>query len=260
MPSFVWERDPSEAYQEPYEYGGQEQFAREATALVARLKSIYEISNPSFEVDDQSSARAVWMLQVDALSALSDVISLLEEKRFRVASRLFRDVVETLDASYYFALAGEASEENLRKWYSNEVISHRVFREFVRRHHGPEQAEHLRSLYSDLSKYTHRTFRTLSMSYLLGHDDTAVYDGFRGNERFYVLPHVISFAYAVLAGLVKRFVRFAVDTQHITEQEAINLWESCLEKETVPRRFGSGPGQLMRGPSIPLDDGEPVLD
>lgn len=253
MPSFVWERDPSEAYQEPYEYGGQEQFSREATALIARLKSIYETSNPSFGVDDQSRARAVWMLQVDALSALSDAVSLLGEKRFRVASRLFRDVVETLDASYYFALAGDAAEANLLKWYSNEVISHRVFRDFVKRHHGPEQAEHLRNLYSDLSKYTHRTFRTLSMSYLLGHKDTAVYDGFRTNERLYVLPHVISFAYAVLAGLVKRFVRFAIDTQQITVQEGMNLWESCLEKETVARRFGFGPGQLMRGPPIPLD-------
>jgi hypothetical protein len=255
MPSFVWERDPSEAYQEPYEYGAQEQFTREATAVVARLKSIYEVHNHSFTVNDHSTRRAVWMLQVDALSALSDAIELLKEKRFRVASRLFRDVVETLDASYYFALGGDAATGNLKKWYANQVIGHRVFRDFVRQYLGPERAEHLRSLYTDFSKYTHRTFHVLGMSYLRGRDSTAVYDGFRSNESFYVLPHVISFAYAVMGGLVKRFVRFSVDTGQISEHEEKDLWASCLEKETVARKFGFGPGQVRRGPPIPLDEG-----
>lgn len=254
MPSFVWDREPSEAYDEPYEYGGQEQFAREAQAVIDRLKVIYEAQNHSFKISDQTSERAVWMLQVDALSALSDAIDLIGEKRFRLASRLFRDVVETLDASYYFALGEQAAASNLARWYQNEVIPHRVFREFVKNHHGPESAADLRCLYTDLSKYTHRTFRALGMSYILGKGDTALYDGFRGKDRIYVLPHVVSFAYAVLAGLIKRFVRFAVDTGQVTAEEHAALWEMCLEKDTVPRRFGFGPGQLRRGPSISLDD------
>lgn len=254
MPSFVWNREPSEAYQEPYEYGAQEQFAREAHAVVQRLNAIYKAQNHSFKRTDQTNNRAVWMLQVDALSALSDAIDLIGEKRFRVASRLFRDVVESLDASYYFALAGDAATANLNKWYQNEVISHRVFREFIKHHHGPEKAEDLRSLYVDLSKYTHRTFRALGMSYLLGRDDTAIYDGFLGKDNFHVLPHVVSFSYALLAGLVKRFVRFSVDTGQVTKEEETDLWATCLEQETVPRRFGFGPGQLIRGPSIPIDD------
>ena len=254
MPSFVWSRDPSEAFREPYEYGGQEQFAREAAAVVAYLKERYATEESRFPLSDTSTQRAVWMLQVDALSALSDALELLEEKRFRIVSRLFRDVVETLDASYYFALAGNTATKNLAKWYENEVISHRVFREFVQKHHGPERAESLRALYSDLSKYTHRTFRALSMSYLLGSNDTAIYDGFRPKERMYVLPHVVSFAYAMLAGLVKRFVQFAVDTGQLSAEQEAALWQKCLEAETVPRRFGFGPGQLMRGPEVPLDE------
>ena len=109
-------------------------------------------------------------------------------------------------------------------------------------------------MYSDLSKYTHRTFRALSMSYLLGSNDSAIYDGFRPKERMYVLPHVVSFAYAMLAGLVKRFVQFAVDTGQLSAEQEAALWEKCLEAETVPRRFGFGPGQLMRGPEVPLDE------
>lgn len=254
MPSFVWDREPSEAYGEPYEYGAQEQFARESKAVVQQLKSIYELQNHSFKVTDQTPQRAVWMLQVDALSALSDAIELVGEKRFRVASRLFRDIVETLDASYYFALAGDAAEINIKKWYQNEVISHRIFRDFVRQHHSPEKAENLRGLYTDLSKYTHRTFRTLGMSYILGRGDTAIYDGFRNNDNFNVLPHVLSFSYAILAGLIKRFVRYAVDTKQISTNEEIALWAASLEKESVPRRFGFGPVQVMRGPDILLDE------
>ena len=254
MPSFVWSRDPSEAFREPYEYGGQEQFAREAAAVVGYLKERYAAQKSEFPLLDTSTHRAVWMLQVDALSALSDALELLEEKRFRVVSRLFRDVVETLDASYYFALGGNASLKNLAKWYQNEVISHRVFREFVQKHHGSEQAESLRALYTDLSKYTHRTFRALSMSYLLGHNETAIYDGFRPKERMYVLPHVVSFAYAMLAGLIKRFVQFSVDTGQLSKEHELALWEKCLEVETVSRRFGFGPGQVMRGPEMPLNE------
>ena len=37
MPSFVWDREPSEAYAEPYEYDGQAQFAREAATVLERL-------------------------------------------------------------------------------------------------------------------------------------------------------------------------------------------------------------------------------
>ncbi|MBP6902659.1 MAG: hypothetical protein KBC73_21385 [Burkholderiaceae bacterium] len=208
MPSFVWSRDPSEAFREPYEYGGQEQFAREAVAVITHLTKHYDTADSRFPISDASRRRAVWMLQVDALSALSDAVELLEEKRFRVVSRLFRDVVETLDASFY----------------------------------------------SDLSKYAHRTFRALSMSYLLGRGETAIYDGFKPKASFHVLPHVISFAYAMLAGLIKRFVRFAVDTGQLTAAAEAALWEACLEPETAPRRFGVGPGQLMCGPEMPIDE------
>lgn len=253
MASFVWSRDPAEAFQEPYEYAGQEQFAREASSVLSRLKERYG-SVPAFPLTDRSSGRAVWMLQADALSALSDALEVLAEKRFRLASRLFRDVVETLDASYYFARGGSAASRDLEKWYEDEVISHRVFREFVRDAHGRGEADELRALYVDLSKYTHRTFRALTMSYLLGLEGTAVYDGFRANERTYVLPHVVSFAYAMLARLIKRFVRFSLDTGQITKQDEAELWSSCLEADEIPRRFGYGPGQRMRGPPMPLDE------
>lgn len=252
MPSFVWNREPSEAFSEPYEYDGQEQFVREATAILTNLKAHYSESDRTFHRDEKSTAKAVWMLQVDALGALTDALTLTNEKRHRLVSRLFRDFVETVDTSLYFFHGGKQAQGNLAKWYENEVIPHRVAREFIRSHHGDEQFERLRAVYSDFSKYTHRTYRALLMSYILASEDKLAYDGFRRLDTDYVLPHVVSFSYAVIAMLIKRFVEFATSTNQLSEQQAIRLWEECLEAETVPRRFGTGPGQLIRGPRIEL--------
>ncbi|WP_416305472.1 hypothetical protein [Neptunicella sp. SCSIO 80796] len=253
MTSFVWEREPSEAYAEPYEYGGQDQFAREAQAVLEELKTHYSKLNHTFSREDQSIEKAVWLLQVDSLSALSEGLVLIGEKRHRLVSRLFRDVIETLDASLYFSQAGTQAQSKLEKWYKNEVIPHRVFREFIKMHQGEDKLERLRSVYSDFSKYTHRTYRALLMSYMLGKDDNLAYDGFRLYDTGYALPQVISFSYAVLGMLIKRFVEFSIITDQITVDEAKEIWKNCLESETVPRRFGAGPGQLMRGPPIKID-------
>jgi len=252
MPSFVWNREPSEAFSEPYEYGGQEQFAREAEAVLKELKTHYAQLDRTFARDERTVQKAVWMLQVDALGALTDALELTNSKRHRLVSRLFRDFVETMDASFYFFHGGIKSQTNLAKWYENEVVPHRVFREFIKSHHGNEQFERLRSTYNDFSKYTHRTYRALLMSYILASEDKLAYDGFRRSDPDYVLPHVVSFSYAVIAMLVKRFVEFAVATEQLSNTQAKELWAKCLEPETVPRRFGSGPGQVMRGPLIEL--------
>ncbi len=253
MPSFVWDREPSEAFSEPYEYGGQEQFVREANAVLTELKAQYARLDHSFSRDERIVQKAVWMLQVDALGALTDALYLTTNKRHRLASRLFRDVVETMDASFYFFHGGKKAQANLVKWYENEVIPHRIFREFIKSLHGNEQFEHLRSTYSDFSKYTHRTYRALLMSYVLAREDKLAYDGFRRSDPDYVLPHVVSFSYAVIAFLIKRFIEFATATEQLSDAQAKTLWAKCHEAETVPRRFGSGPGQLVRGPLIELN-------
>jgi len=255
MPSFVWERDIAEAYQEPYEYGGQEQFSREAKRVVNLLKKHYSQFNQKFGRDEKTLEKAIWMLQVDGLEALSDALILTDERRHRIASRMFRDAVESLDTSAYFYLSGESRSADLYKWYENKVIPHRRFRELVKQLHGEAKAKDLSSLYSDLSKYTHRTYKAINMSYILGRNNVLIYDGFK-EPNMLVLPHVISFSYALIGTLIKRFVRIAETTEQITSEEVKRIWKESLEEETVPRRFGIGPGQFMRGPpmEILLDD------
>jgi len=251
MPSFVWDRKTDEAYLEPYEYGGQEQFSREAKRVLKLLKDHYSERNRTFSCNDKSIEKAVWMLQVDGLEALNDSLFLIDEKKHRIASRLFRDAVETLDMSAYFFLGGSKARNDLEKWYDNEVIPHRRFREFVKKNHGHERSENLSSLYSDLSKYTHRTYKAISTSYILGRNDLLVYDGFQESDTL-VLPHIISFSYALIAALIKRFIDIAERTKQIDKQTVEMFWKESLEKETVPRWFGTGPGQILRGPPIEI--------
>ncbi len=122
MPSFVWDRRTDEAYSEPYEYGAQDQFTREAQRVLKLLKEYYSKRNQTFTRDDRSVAKAVWLLQVDGLEALTDALLMTDEKKHRIASRLFRDAVETVDMSVYFLFGGKDAKKDLSKWYENEVI------------------------------------------------------------------------------------------------------------------------------------------
>jgi len=252
MPSFVWERDINDAWNEPYEYEGQEQFHREASKALSLVKSHYAEKDMHFDRDEETLDKAIWLIQLDALEALVDALKLTEEKRHRIASRLFRDAVETMDISAYFYLAGDKAKKDLKKWYQNEVIPHKTFRNFIKDFECPDKAKGLSVLYSDLSKYTHRTHGAITKSYLLGRNNKIAYDGF-SESGFRVLPHVISLSYAIIAILVKRFITIAEYTQQIDSEKTRSIWSEALEQETVPRRFGPGPGQLLRSAPIEFE-------
>lgn len=59
MPSFVWERGIADAWLEPYEYGGQEQFFRGVKKVVSFLKDHYSQKDMHFDRDDRSLERAI---------------------------------------------------------------------------------------------------------------------------------------------------------------------------------------------------------
>ena len=97
MPSVVWGRTPQEAYDNPYEYEAQDQFVREAKSLLKHMNTVFQKYSMRFHRDDHSIKKAVWMLQLDALDSLKDALDALVNKKHRVASKLFRGIVETLD-------------------------------------------------------------------------------------------------------------------------------------------------------------------
>jgi len=254
MPSFIWSRDPEEAYSEPYEYDAQEQFSREAESVIAHLKDHYSLKNDHFSIECESSEKAIWLLQVDGLEALNDILYLICSKKHRIASRLFRDTVETLDLSIYLTHGGQQAQDTLEKWYKNEVIPHRRYRNYVKNRKGDEESEKLATFYSELSKYTHRTYKAITRSYIRGTNENLYYDGFRDNDDL-VTAQIISFSYAVLAMLINRFVDISVETNQLEQSKVSEIWNNSLEKETVPRRFGQriDGSILVRGKSTKIN-------
>jgi hypothetical protein len=236
MASFIWQRDPHEAFRNPYEYGAQEQFLSEANALLTAFHGLLSDRWKLFSRDEQTLEKATWMLSIDLVDALSECASLLDEKRHRPAARMFRDAVETMDVLRVLHGGTELAASALFKWYSNETIPHRECRNYLRQIYGEQVAEQRRKYYVQLSKFTHRTYRTLLDSYSIGGDNNLIHDSLR-QSRLLVLPQTIAVYLAVLADLIVQASKCLVDTAAIQADDAAAARTASLDSHTVDRRF-----------------------
>ena len=244
MPSIVWGRDSQEAFENPYEYGAQEQFAREAAALLRALYRLLNCERHHYHRDDRSANKAVWLLHMDALDGLFDLLENLTAKRPRVAALIFRAIEESLDLATLFATGSPAATALLGRWFDNEVVPHRVYRQYLREAEGPDAAEERAARYHSLSKFTHRTYRAITDTYSLGggdrlvHERTAMlYSDRPESAATLVLPHTMAAYYAVLASLIIVFTE-QLDTHQLVPSAALEeAILSSLEDDTVPRRF-----------------------
>lgn len=238
MPSFIWNREPEEAYQNPYEYEAQDQFVREANNM---LNAVYELLMDDrffYKRNDTSVEKALYMLHVDSIESLKECLVLLSEKRHSVAGRLLRDVFENVSlCNYFYFDTSNDKTKNLRKWFKNEVISNSICRKSVEDRLGKTEHDYRKIRYSHLSKITHRTYCTLAYSYVLGAGETMRYEG-RAEGRFLVLPHTISMYYAVLSEMIL----FALDeigsNRLIDESVLRKIIEESYEEIPIERRFG----------------------
>jgi hypothetical protein len=244
MPSQVWGRDPQEAFEEPYEYAVQDQFVREARALFAQLYPLLNCDRHRHTAEEDSPEKAVWLLAMDALDSLRDCLSALIRKEHRVAGKLFRDVMETMDLAAFFHSGTDKSKACLRKWYADEIVPHREYREYVKHSHTAQEAERLAGHYASLSRFTHRSYRAILDGYSCGdenrlvHDRTGeLYGSDEGAARFLVLSQTLSSYYAVLANLVLEFAADLSDFGLASPVEVRDAFAKSLEVETVSRRF-----------------------
>jgi len=235
VPSIVWGRHPQEAYENPYEHEAQEQFLREAKALLEDLNLRLDYYTLHYHQDDRSLGKATWMLSLDLVDALLESAELLKEKRHRLAARLFRDVVETIDLLAVLHSGVPRAASTLEQWYKNVTIPHRESRAHLREVEGELAAKQRKAFYEELSKFTHRTYRALLDSYSLGRDDLLVHDSH--SMRILVLPQAIASYLAVLADLIIQATRTLAETSAIPPEGLAAAWENSLEVHTVPRRF-----------------------
>lgn len=236
MPSLVWERDLQEAYDNPYEYEVQDQFVRESEKLLTEMNKNYQKYNMKFHRDDKSINKAVWMLQLDALDSLKDSLSSLKSKKHRIAGKLFRDVMETLDLAAYFHSNTIESNKQLKKWYNDDIIPHRIYRDFIRKNEGQNQAKLKSESYSLFSKFTHRSYKILLYGYGLGGGDMIWHDGYADNNLL-VLPQTISMYFTILAKLILKQLDESILRGLFSEADIGPVIKNSLETDTVPRRF-----------------------
>ncbi|MBD2753257.1 hypothetical protein [Spirosoma validum] len=233
--NFIWSRDPQEAYENPYEYEAQEQFLREAKKLLDQLFSHLMETNRSFNRDDTSVEKAVWMLLVDACDTLRDCVELINKKQHRPAGKLFRDIIETIDCATYFHASPPESEKKLKDWYNNESPKHGDIRYWLSTQKMGDLDE-LKKEHHSMSKFTHRTYRALAYNYILGVNDILAYEGEYSHS---MLPHPIALCCSLLANYAKLFASSVVYCSLVGFHEITSIWELAIEKEPVKKSYST---------------------
>ena len=242
MASIVWGRHPQEAYDNPYEYEAQEQFIREAKELLIHMQLKLDRFTMTFHSDEQTLGKATWMLALDLMDALYESVRLFEERRHRIAFRLSRDIMETIDLLWVLHSDTPRGEKALRLWYENETIAHSESRKHIQEAEGKEKAFKRRDYYVQLSKFTHRTYRALLKSFSLGRGNMLVHDSH--SMGVLLLPQTIASGLAVLADLIIQASECLKQCGPLEPEEIANAWLVAIELSTVPRRFA---------PTLPLD-------
>ncbi len=150
MSSLIWTRLNKEARANPYEYDAQDQFVREAETLLNSIHSLFHDDSKRFHRDDVSKEKAVWMLTVDALDSLRDCLQFLKVKKHRIANRLFRDIIETLDLAAYINSQTDDAKRDLQKWYDNKIIPHSRYRDYLKKYANEDEHHYKTALYTQL--------------------------------------------------------------------------------------------------------------
>lgn len=236
MPSLVWGRDPEDAFQNPYEYEAQIQFVREASNTLLSLNALLATYTMQFHRDDTSLEKASWMLALDLVDSLHESLKLLEERRHRIAFRLFRDAVETIDLLKVLHANNQQAVESLSSWYKDITPGHIKSRKYIEETLGKDAAAEREKYYKQVSKFTHRTYRALLDGFSLGSGNMMVHDS-HSKSGILVLPHTIALGHAVLADLIIQAILCLSKCSILKSEEVISAFLTSLETKTIPRRF-----------------------
>ncbi len=230
MASFIWNRDAQEALDHPYEYNAQMQFHREAIKLSDFLLGKI-LEKKSFTLTEVSLEKATWMLQTDAIYAFKEGVEVLETKKHRLVGRLLRDILETVHLVEYFNSGLPSAANSLKKWFSNELVMHKEFREFIEKRDGKSEADRQRDLHRIFSKFTHRSYKTLLYGYFLADNDQIYLD------HKWTLASTVSMCYAFLGHFGTSIVENLKMYGLLTAGEVNKIWNSSMEDFQIPRGY-----------------------
>lgn len=186
----------------------------------------------------------MWLLAMDALDSLRESLAALERREHRITGKLFRDVIESMDLAAYVSEPSHQNKDALARWYRNEYVAHREYRDRFRQLHGEPAAKALATHYHRLSRFTHRSYSAILEGYTLGSESRLVHD--RTDETLsernvsnlmLVPPQTIAAYHAALAAFIIEYAESLIVLGLVESEDIRSAFDSSLETDTVPRRF-----------------------
>lgn len=235
MKNFIWNRDPQEAMDNPYEYEAQEQFRNESEKLIKNLRK-HLISKFSFKLNEKSSEKAIYMLTVNALDSAFEIVQSLKNQSHRITAHLLRTIDESIDLGVFFNSKSEISEIKVEKWFNDEIIPHREYRDYIKQKEGDEKFEKERTKYMEVSKLSHNSYKTLLYGYTRRSDETIVH-GSMYESGILIPVQTIAMYHAISAFYFQKIAFKMVEFKLIELDEMLKIMVSSQEEKTIERKF-----------------------
>ncbi|MXN93213.1 hypothetical protein GR160_18445 [Flavobacterium sp. Sd200] len=164
MKSEIWDKESTiKAFTIGYTLEEINQFNDECKIFLNEVIRQSNFLNGTFNDNLNDLKKANWLILNDISSSLLDCHQQIMYGNIRMASRVFRDVMENM---HILELLNKSQKEKyLVKWYKNEVISHGDYRDWIKKEESLELSELTRDVYRQYPKYAHRTYRAIYESY-----------------------------------------------------------------------------------------------
>lgn len=167
MKSTIWKISFIEAYKSGYSKSEIEYFISEAELLLRQLINHFKSLNGMYSADKKDKNLLVYLILNELIYSLYDAVLAIQNGNIRMASRVFREVMECRDVIKL--VHSENGEKYMDKWFKDEYIPHSDFRKTL----GNDQnglKDLTRVIYQEYSKYTHRSYSAIIDSFILEDD------------------------------------------------------------------------------------------
>lgn len=164
MNSSIWKIDFIEAYKIGYSKKEIESFMSEAELLLRQLINHFKSLDGKFSANKKDKKLLVYFILNELVCSLYDAVLALQNGNIRIASRIFREAMESRDIIKL--VHSKNGEKYVDKWFNDEYIRHSDFRKTLEDDKNGLKGL-TREVYQKYSKYTHRSYSVLIDSFSL---------------------------------------------------------------------------------------------
>ena len=169
MKSEIWDKESTlKAFTKGFSIATIDFFDKECEEFLTVVINVSASLNERFDIDSKELKKANWIILNDISCSLYDCLNELKKGNVRLASRVFRDVLENM---HLLELLNKSDDGTLLvKWFDNEIIPHGTYRDWLKRK-DEKLSKLTRDVYRLYSKFAHRTFEPIIESYDVTEND-----------------------------------------------------------------------------------------